>query len=71
MRKRKNILTFIIGFLVVVTLPMLSSLGVPTFDIVLVSIFGKDSIFALIFSFMLIISIAFGLGKLANAESVR
>lgn len=44
-------------------LPLLSALNVPTYDIVLVNLFGEGSIWAIVLSLLLILSIALGLGK--------
>lgn len=60
-RKNKMLLTFVMGVLATaLALPLLSALGVPTFDVVLVALFGKGSIWALALSLLLILSIALG-----------
>ncbi|MGE7838875.1 hypothetical protein [Viridibacillus arvi] len=70
MSKRKNtlILTFIMGVLITAfALPLLSALGVPSFDVVLVALFGEGSIWALVLSLLLILSIALGVGKVIKS----
>ena len=67
--KRKNtlILTFVIGVLVTaLALPLLRALGVPSFDVGLVALFGEENIWALVLSLLLVLSIALGIGKLIN-----
>lgn len=48
-------------------LPLLYGLGVPSFSVVLVALFGEGSIWALFFSLLLILSIAFGVGKIIKS----
>ena len=64
-RKKKNlILIFVIGMAsVLLGLPLLSMLGVPSGDVVLTALFGEGSIWALVFSIMLILLVTFGVGK--------
>ncbi|MEK3953710.1 hypothetical protein [Psychrobacillus sp. FSL K6-1464] len=70
MSKRKNtlILIFVMGVLATAfALPLLSALGVPSFDVGLVALFGEGNIWALVLSLLLILSIALGVGKLINS----
>lgn len=64
-RKKKNlILIFVIGFASgLLGLPLLSTLGVPSFDVVLTALFGEGSIWALVFSIMLIFLVTFSVCK--------
>ena len=63
-RNNKLVLTLIISFLVTIfALPYLKTLGV-SFDVVLVALFGEGSIWALLFSLLLIASIVLVLRKL-------
>ncbi|KAB2331372.1 hypothetical protein [Bacillus mesophilum] len=67
-RKKNLMLTFVMAILATaIALPMLSALGVPSFSVVLVSLFGGGNIFALIFSLILILSIGLSVGKLTKS----
>ncbi|GIN84434.1 hypothetical protein J6TS2_08200 [Heyndrickxia sporothermodurans] len=58
------ILTFVMGFFTTAfVLPLISALSVPSFDAILVALFGEGSIWALAFSLLLILLIAFGVRK--------
>jgi len=62
-RKKKNlILIFVIG-MASGLLGLPSALGVPSGDVVLTALFGEGSIWALVFSIMLILLVTFGVGK--------
>ena len=70
MSKRKNtlILTFVMGVLATAfALPLVRALGVPSFDVGLVALFGEGNIWAVVLSLLLILSIALGVGKLINS----
>ncbi|WP_147802728.1 hypothetical protein [Alkalicoccus halolimnae] len=48
--------------------PLLSILGVPGFEVVLTTLFGENSIFALIFSLLLVLIVIFLLVKPAKKD---
>ena len=50
-------------------LPFLYAIGVPSFDVILTALFGEGSIWAVIISLLLIISIALGVGKVGKSYS--
>lgn len=61
---KKKFAIFVMGFLTaVLALPLLSSLGVPSFDVVLTALFGEGNIWALVFSLTLILLATFSLRK--------
>ncbi len=61
---KKVFVIFVMGFLTTaLALPLLSSLGVPSFDVVLTALFGEGNIWALVFSLTLILLATFGVGK--------
>ncbi|MGE6259900.1 hypothetical protein ACQKCU_18810 [Heyndrickxia sporothermodurans] len=63
-RRKTLILTFVMGFFTTAfVLPLLSALGVPSFDAILVALFGEGSIWSLAFSLLLILLIAFVVRK--------
>jgi len=63
-KKKIFILTFVMGIIsTAFALPLLSALGVPSFDVVLTSLFGEGNSWALVFSLMLILLVTFGVGK--------
>lgn len=63
-KKKIFILAFVIGVIsTAFALPLLSALGVPSFDVVLTALFGEVNSGALVFSLMLILLITFGAGK--------
>ncbi|MFJ5770084.1 hypothetical protein [Psychrobacillus sp. NPDC093180] len=67
-RKNKMISVFVMGvFATAFALPLLSALGVPTFDVGLVALFGEGSILALVLSLLLILSIVLGVGKVIKS----
>ncbi|QNK89577.1 hypothetical protein H7992_07950 [Sporosarcina sp. resist] len=69
MKKKNYVIAFIAGVAVTLfILPLLYALGVLSFDVVLNSLFGKDSILAIIFSLVLIIIILFLLVKYVNKK---
>ncbi|GKW46941.1 hypothetical protein [Planococcus sp. NCCP-2050] len=64
--KRKTAL-FAFGFGIIVILfilPLLSTIGIPSFDEVLTSLFGEKSIWAVVFSLLGILLISLGIGKI-------
>ena len=64
-KNNKFLLPFLSGIVVAILVsPFLSKLGVPTFDVVLVAMFGSGSIWAIVFSLLLITSIVLVLRKL-------
>ncbi|PYZ94904.1 hypothetical protein CR194_05115 [Salipaludibacillus keqinensis] len=70
MSKQNYWLIFFAGVAVtLIILPLLSALGVPTFDDVLVLIFGEDSILAIVFSLVIIIILLFWMFKSANRNA--
>ncbi|HEY4554451.1 MAG TPA: hypothetical protein VIG80_14760 [Bacillaceae bacterium] len=69
-RKKNLILTFLMGVLATAfALPLLSALGVPSFSVVLVALFGEGSSWALVFTLLLILSIALGVGKVIKSSA--
>ena len=68
-KKKSFLLTFVIGIAsIIFGLPLLYALGVPTFDVVLTALFGEGNIWALVFSVMLIILIAFSVNKVTKSS---
>lgn len=64
------ILTFVMGLLATaVALPLLSASGFPSFDVLLVAMFGEGSILAIGLSLLLIILMALGVGKVVKSYS--
>ena len=71
-KKRKTSLGMIFVLAVLATsfgLPFLYAIGVPSFDVVLTALFGEGSIWGVVISLMLIISIALGVGKVSKSYS--
>ncbi|MFJ7667607.1 hypothetical protein ACIQXI_10880 [Lysinibacillus sp. NPDC097195] len=69
-KKRNLILTFVISFAsVILGLPLLNTLGVPSGDSVLTALFGEGNIWALVFSVMLILLVTFGVGKVIKSST--
>lgn len=70
-KKKKNlILTFFMGVISgFFILPLLSALGVPSFDMVLTSLFGEGNIWAIIFTLLLILLTIFGVGKTIKSNT--
>lgn len=69
-KKRNLILTFVISIAsVILGLPLLYSLGVPSGDVVLTALFGEGNIWALVFSAMLILLVTFGVGKVIKSST--
>ncbi|MCM3743129.1 hypothetical protein M3193_03150 [Sporosarcina luteola] len=69
-RKKMLILTFVMGVLATaVGLPLLSASGVPSFDVVLVALFGEGSVWAVALSLLLILPIALGVGKVVKSHT--
>lgn len=70
-KKRFLILIFITSFFsVILGLPLLLTMGVPSFDVVLTSLFGEGNPWALVFSITLILLIVFGLIKTIERYNV-
>lgn len=64
-KRKKMILPFVSGFLATAfILPLLSALGVPSFNGVLVALFGEGSIWVLILSLLLILLLTLGVWKI-------
>ena len=71
-KKRGLILIFIGGFFsAVFGSPILTAIGVPSFDVVLTTLFGEENPWALVFSITLIVLIIFGLSKMIERFNVR
>ncbi|WP_339212245.1 hypothetical protein [Solibacillus sp. FSL W8-0372] len=69
-KKRNLILNFVIGITATVLgVPLLYAMGVPTFDVVLTTLFGEGSIWALVFSVMLILLIILGANKVMKSST--
>lgn len=67
-RRKTLILTFVMGILITAfVLPLLSAFGVPSFNTVLVAIFGEGSIWALAFSLLLILLIVLVVRKVMKS----
>lgn len=61
---KKIFVIFVMGVLTTaLALPLLSSLAIPSFDVVLTALFGEGNMWALVFSLMLILLAIFGVGK--------
>lgn len=71
-KKRFLILIFIVSFFsVILGLPLLlTAMGVPSFDVILTSLFGEGNPLALVFSITLILLIVFGLIKTIERYNV-
>ncbi|WP_409271601.1 hypothetical protein V1499_18835 [Neobacillus sp. SCS-31] len=72
MSKRKNtlIVTFVMAFLATaLALPLLSAFGVPSFNVVLVALFGEGSVWALVLTLLLILSVTLGVGKVIKSST--
>lgn len=64
------LLTFVVGFLVALfILPYLRTIGL-SFDVLLVSLFGKSSVWALPFSLLVMATIVFVLRKFTSKTAV-
>ena len=71
-KKRVLLLIFIGGvFSAVLGSPILTTIGVPSFDVVLTTLFGEGNPWALVFSITLIFLIIFGLSKMIERFNVR
>ena len=71
-KKRVLLLIFIGGvFSAVLGSPILTAIGVPSFDVVLTALFGEGNPWALVFSITLIFLIIFGLSKMIERFNVR
>ena len=70
---KKRVLLFFIGggFSAVLGSPILTAIGVPSFDVVLTALFGEGNPWALVFSITLIFLIIFGLSKVIERFNVR
>jgi hypothetical protein len=69
-QKKSYWLTFFAGVAVTLfILPLLYALGFPTFDVVLVFLFGEVSILAIVFSLVLVIIILFWTFKFAKRNA--
>ncbi|WNF38343.1 hypothetical protein RJD24_07940 [Bacillaceae bacterium IKA-2] len=69
-KKSNLLLTFLMGVsITLLVLPLLNALGVPTFDIVLVALFGEENIWGIIFSLFLVLIIVFWLVKVVKKNA--
>lgn len=54
---KRNIKLFVTGIITAaIIIPLLTALGVPNFDTLLVSLFGEGNIWAIVFSLLLIMT---------------
>lgn len=64
-RRKQLLLIFVMGIVAsTVILPLTSALGVPSFNVLLVALFGEGSIWAIAFSLLLILLILVGVNKM-------
>ena len=71
-KKRGLLLIFIGGFFSgVLGAPILTAIGVPSFDVVLTILFGEGNSWALVFSITLIVLIIFGLNNAIERFNVK
>lgn len=72
-KKKKNyILLFALGiFVALIALPLLSAIGVPSFDVILTAIFGEGNPWAAVFSILLIAVVLFVMNKAINRENQK
>jgi len=70
MSKERKLLLFTLSFLIpILVLPLLYAMGMPSFADVLTSLFGEGSIWATVFSLLLLLFIAFGVGKIMKRNA--
>ncbi|MBP3953518.1 hypothetical protein [Bacillus suaedae] len=70
MKKNNLFLLFLAGLSIpLLILPLLKMLGVPTYDVVLVELFGEGSKFAILFSLVLVSIIVLGLMKVVKRKA--
>lgn len=70
--KKKSVIYFLLGFATsAIILPMLESLGVPTFNTVLKSLFGDNKAAALLFSVVLVAVVLFGLIAFSKSKKAK
>lgn len=70
MMKKRKLLLFIMGFLTtILLLPLLYAVGMPSFADVLTALFGEGSIWAMVFSLLLLLILAFGVGKIMKRSA--
>lgn len=68
--KKNNILLFALGiFVALIALPLLSAIGVPSFDVILKAVFGEGNPWAIVFSILLIAVVLFGMNKAIEREN--
>jgi len=72
-KKRFLILIFVVSFFsgVLGLRLLLTAMGVPSFDVVLTTLFGEGNPWALVFSITLILLIVFGLSKAIERYNVQ
>lgn len=69
-KKRNFLFYFVIGITATVLgVPLLYAMGVPKFDVVLNELFGEGSIWALVFSVMLIMLVILGANKVMKSST--
>ena len=69
-KKRNLLFYFVIGITATILgVPLLYAMGVPTFDVVLTALFGEGSIWALVFSVMIILLVIFGANKVMKSST--
>lgn len=67
-RRKQLLLIFVMGVVAsAVILPLTSALGVPSFNVLLVALFGEGSIWAIAFSLLLIILTLVGVNKMMKS----
>ncbi|PKR84549.1 hypothetical protein [Heyndrickxia camelliae] len=70
MIKGKKFLLFVMClFTPILILPLLYTMGVPSFADVLTALFGEGSILATVFSLLLLLLIVFGVGKIMKRNA--
>lgn len=71
-KKKNNILLFALGvFVTLIALPLLSAMGIPSFDVILTAIFGEGNPWAIVFSVLLIAVVLFGMNKAIDRENQK
>ena len=72
MTKKRFLLIFIGGFFSgVLGSPILTAIGVPSFDVVLTTLFGEGNPWAVVFSITLIVLIIFGISNVLERFIVK
>lgn len=62
---KKSSVVFLMGvFTTMLALPILYAFGLPSFDVILTTVFGEGNIWAVVFSLFIILFVTFGLSKL-------